>query len=187
MKLEIGKYYRTRDGRKVGPMECAGISYEPGVMRCGYVTYWGNGSVSSLKEDASDLIAEWRDAHVKDDVEDDGFVTVSASEYARAPVVTLSDYTPTEEELHDASLAKGEVYISSTDPVNQPPHYRAHPSGIECIQITEHMGFNLGNAVKYIWRCDLKAGAIEDLRKAAWYIQREIAKRVAACAGDLAQ
>ncbi len=64
-----------------------------------------------------------------------------------------------------------------SDPVNHPPHYRGHPSGVECIQITEHMGFNLGNAVKYIWRCDLKADAVEDLKKAVWYINREIAKR----------
>lgn len=63
------------------------------------------------------------------------------------------------------------------DPVNHPKHYTDHPSGIECIQITEHMGFNLGNAIKYIWRCDLKKLAIEDLQKAIWYIQREIDKR----------
>ena len=64
-----------------------------------------------------------------------------------------------------------------SDPVNKPAHYREHPSGIECIQVTEHMGFNLGNAIKYIWRCDLKKDAIEDLEKAKWYIQREIDKR----------
>jgi len=63
------------------------------------------------------------------------------------------------------------------DPVNHPKHYVDHPSGVECIQITEHMGFNLGNAVKYIWRCDLKKDAIEDLKKAVWYLQRKIAKR----------
>jgi Protein of unknwon function (DUF3310) len=63
------------------------------------------------------------------------------------------------------------------DPVNHPKHYTEHPSGVECIQITEHMGFNLGNALKYIWRCDLKQDAVEDLRKARWYIDREIAKR----------
>jgi len=68
-------------------------------------------------------------------------------------------------------------YMASQDSVNHPSHYKGHPSGIECIQVTEHMGFNLGNAVKYIWRCDLKKDAIEDLEKAAWYIQREIAKR----------
>lgn len=64
--------------------------------------------------------------------------------------------------------------MSEHDMINQPPHYRAHPSGIECIQITEHMNFNLGNAVKYIWRNDEKGNPIEDLEKAKWYIQREI-------------
>lgn len=63
------------------------------------------------------------------------------------------------------------------DRVNHPPHYTSHPSGIECIQVTEHMGFNLGNAVKYIWRADLKGDSIEDLRKAKWYIERELLRR----------
>ena len=62
------------------------------------------------------------------------------------------------------------------DPVNHPKHYTEHPSGVECIQITEHMNFCLGNAMKYIWRADLKGG-IEDLQKAAWYIDREIKRR----------
>ena len=65
------------------------------------------------------------------------------------------------------------------DAVNHPAHYTQHPSGVECIQITEHMGFCLGNAIKYIWRADLKNG-LEDLQKARWYIDREIAKREAA-------
>jgi hypothetical protein len=63
------------------------------------------------------------------------------------------------------------------DPVNHPKHYTEHPSGIECIQITEHMGFCIGNAIKYLWRADLKNNAIEDLEKAKWYIQREIERR----------
>jgi hypothetical protein len=62
-----------------------------------------------------------------------------------------------------------------TDATN-PPHYQAHPSGVECIEITEHMNFCLGNAIKYIWRAGLKNNAIEDLRKARWYIDREIAR-----------
>ena len=61
--------------------------------------------------------------------------------------------------------------------VDHPPHYNAHPSGIECIDVVEHMGFNLGNAIKYIWRADEKGKSLEDLRKAAWYVQREIEKR----------
>lgn len=64
-----------------------------------------------------------------------------------------------------------------SDPVQHPKHYNGHPSGVECIQITEHMGFCLGNAIKYIWRADLKNNAIEDLEKAIWYIQRELEKR----------
>lgn len=63
------------------------------------------------------------------------------------------------------------------DAVNHPQHYVSHPSGVECITITEHMGFNLGNALKYIWRADLKANAIQDLKKARWYLEREIALR----------
>ncbi len=65
----------------------------------------------------------------------------------------------------------------AADPVGHPAHYTSHPSGVECITITEHMGFNLGNAFKYIWRADLKSDALEDLRKAAWYVDREIARR----------
>lgn len=65
--------------------------------------------------------------------------------------------------------------MSSEDVVNHPSHYTTHPSGVECIQIVEHMPFNLGNAVKYVWRAGLKsADPIRDLEKAKWYVQREI-------------
>lgn len=60
------------------------------------------------------------------------------------------------------------------DPVNRPNHYNNHPSGIECIEIVEHMNFNRGNAIKYIWRADDKDDVIENLKKARWYINREI-------------
>lgn len=65
------------------------------------------------------------------------------------------------------------------DDVNHPSHYTEHPSGVECIQITEHMNFCLGNAMKYIWRAGLKDGqsAAKDLKKARWYIDREL-KRI---------
>lgn len=69
------------------------------------------------------------------------------------------------------------ILAENPDPVTHPPHYTSHPSGVECLTITRHMGFNLGNAVKYIWRADLKGNAVEDLRKAAFYIADEIAKR----------
>lgn len=67
--------------------------------------------------------------------------------------------------------------MTDHDAVNYPRHYTSHPSGVECIEVTRHMGFNLGNAMKYIWRADLKNDAIEDLEKARWYLDDEIAKR----------
>lgn len=63
------------------------------------------------------------------------------------------------------------------DPVNHPRHYNKHPSGIECIDVTEHFNFNQGNAIKYIWRAGEKGDAIEDLQKAKWYLDREIERR----------
>lgn len=61
-----------------------------------------------------------------------------------------------------------------SDPVNRPRHYTSHPSGIECIDVTEHMPFCEGNAVKYLWRAGAKGDRLEDLRKARWYIERAI-------------
>lgn len=61
--------------------------------------------------------------------------------------------------------------------MDHPDHYNAHPSGIECIEIVRHMGFNLGSALKYIWRADLKGDGNEDLKKAIWYIQDELKRR----------
>lgn len=59
------------------------------------------------------------------------------------------------------------------DIVQRPKHYNSHPSGVECIEIVEYMGFNLGNAFKYLWRGGLKEiGALQDYEKALWYLQR---------------
>ena len=67
--------------------------------------------------------------------------------------------------------------------INHPLHYNSHPSGIECIEVARYMSFNLGNVLKYIWRHGKKcsetnpdelSNAIEDLEKAAWYLQNEI-------------
>jgi hypothetical protein len=81
---------------------------------------------------------------------------------------------------------------SMSDKVNSPSHYKSHPSGVECITVVEHMTFNVGNAIKYLWRAGLKmpehtgfvaaaeanqaiiAKHLEDLQKAEWYIKREI-------------
>ncbi len=59
------------------------------------------------------------------------------------------------------------------DPIN-PSHYRKHPSGIECIEVTRHMNFNVGNAIKYIWRYMDKGDPVENLKKAQWYLDDEI-------------
>ncbi len=70
---------------------------------------------------------------------------------------------------------------TGVDMVNHPPHYSAHPKGIECIDVVEEAGFRLGNAIKYLYRVAFggKTGSnsIEDLRKAIWYIEREIQTR----------
>lgn len=63
------------------------------------------------------------------------------------------------------------------DMVNRPPHYASHPSRVECITIVEHFTFCIGNAIKYLWRAGLKGDAIEDLKKARWYLNREITNR----------
>ena len=64
------------------------------------------------------------------------------------------------------------------DFVNHPKHYCDHPSGIECIEITRHHDFAIGNAIKYLWRAGLKDSdnEIQDLKKAVWYIQDKIAQ-----------
>ena len=68
--------------------------------------------------------------------------------------------------------------------VNHPDYYNKHPSGIECIEIVRHHNFNVGNAIKYLWRQGLKTEEgmsdtvkqIEDLKKAIWYITDEIGR-----------
>lgn len=62
------------------------------------------------------------------------------------------------------------------DAVNHPTHYTSHPSGVECLTITRHMNFDLGNAMKYVWRAALKGKETEDLKKSVFYILDEIAK-----------
>jgi hypothetical protein len=66
-----------------------------------------------------------------------------------------------------------------SDPVNHPEHYKV--GGIETIDFIEgkNLGYNLGNAVKYISRADHKGNRLQDLQKAAWYLNREIAKQQA--------
>jgi len=73
--------------------------------------------------------------------------------------------------------SRQEAHVAPPSAVDHPPHYNAHPSGVECVDIAEHYNFNVGNAIKYVWRAGLKGDAIEDLKKARWYLDREIARR----------
>lgn len=75
------------------------------------------------------------------------------------------------------------------DNVNNPSHYESHPSGVKCITIVECYNFNVGNAIKYLWRNGLKEEEgmtplekqIEDLKKARWYCDREIERLKRCC------
>lgn len=84
---------------------------------------------------------------------------------------------------HDRFHGDEPCYVEQKvpDPVDHPPHYTDHPyrcecgKGIECIDIIEELPYNIGAAIKYIWRAGLKDSAKhqEDLKKAAWHINRE--------------
>lgn len=83
--------------------------------------------------------------------------------------------------IFDCGVCYGVRYGSCDAPtvqseaVEHPSHYNQHPAGIECIDVAEHFNFNLGNGIKYLWRAGLKGpDPAEDLRKARWYIEREI-------------
>ena len=65
-----------------------------------------------------------------------------------------------------------------SDSVNHPQHYCSHPSGVECIDITEHHDFCIGNAIKYLWRAPLKGKYKEDIEKAQFYLNRLVAKQI---------
>jgi len=82
----------------------------------------------------------------------------------------------------EVKTTTGNVPAEGANPaVDHPAHYNQHPSGVECIDIVRWMGFNLGNVVKYLWRDGLKNTEVElqDLEKAAWYLNNEINRRKA--------
>jgi hypothetical protein len=70
------------------------------------------------------------------------------------------------------SEVKNQLECSAVD---HPSHYNQY-SGVEAVDIAEQMPFNLGNVIKYIFRCEHKGKKIEDLKKASWYLNREIAR-----------
>lgn len=89
--------------------------------------------------------------------------------------LTLPMFNVIKKQLHQKIRLQGTVDRNpEVDMVNSPPHYTA--GGVETIDFIEakKLNYNLGNAVKYITRADLKGNRVEDLKKAKWYIEREI-------------
>ena len=82
-----------------------------------------------------------------------------------------------EKRMTDAKDALRTAESRAADAVEHPKHYVSHPSGVECISITEHMGFCLGNAVQAIWAADFNPKDATHLKEAIWYIEREIQRR----------
>ena len=76
--------------------------------------------------------------------------------------------------------------LPDAEVVDHPRHYTRNPSGIECIEVTQHMNFCRGNVIKYVWRAGEKDPSLElrDLQKAAWYLAREIERVKAAAPGQ---
>lgn len=112
---------------------------------------------------------------VKEDIVIDGNVIKRGEKIA---LVNISNFD--HDESIDAVIA--ENYHPAQDNVNHPNHYTSSEASccncnrqIECIDVTRHMSFNIGNAVKYLWRYKFKNG-VEDLQKAIWYINDEINK-----------
>lgn len=71
--------------------------------------------------------------------------------------------------------------LKKEEAVNHPSHYTQHPSGVECITIVQWFNFNIGNAIKYLWRAGLKGGEgkkLEDLQKAKKCIEFEIEREM---------
>jgi hypothetical protein len=89
--------------------------------------------------------------------------------------IPIDDYARAEGEVVGIAPDPVKFEPVKADPVNHPAHYTT--GGIETIDFIEakKLGYNLGNVVKYITRSGLKGNQLEDLRKAQWYLSREIA------------
>ena len=87
---------------------------------------------------------------------------------------TVTNTTPSRMAQLSYEAGKAAYDSNKADAVNNPAHYKV--GGIETIDFIEakKLGYNLGNVVKYITRADHKANKLQDLRKAQWYLEREI-------------
>lgn len=99
-----------------------------------------------------------------------------------------------EEALDKLDQGRVKLVADIGETVNHPKHYNSHPARlvckcgaelpIECIDVIEHMDANVAMAVKHVWRLDMKWDSVEDLRKAAWYLNREVQRRIKAIKAD---
>lgn len=146
--------------------------------------------------DFNELTDEWKRIILKD-LEDNqwrdmpaqlSFWVEKAGNDARQPLrfwlASMGYPVPLDDDQaeHEKAVAAAISGQAGPDMVNHPPHYTSDPSGVECITVTRHRNFNIGNAIKYLWRAglktregqDTKEKQIEDLRKAIFYITDEI-------------
>ena len=114
-------------------------------------------------EERVDAIADAiiEDAYVDEEVVEDQFPDRAAYE----------PHQPFVDAMREFSRA------AQYDPVSHPEHYNAHPSGVECVEMTKLMNFNLGNAFKYLHRRLLKGDPVENMRKAEFYLNAELGLR----------
>jgi hypothetical protein len=102
----------------------------------------------------------------------DQALTMSSS-----PAILMKYKSSPKNEMPLTEMRNGQVRLvkALTDNVNHPAHYKV--GGIETIDFIEakQLGYNLGNVVKYVSRARYKVGLLEDLKKAEWYLKREIA------------
>lgn len=116
--------------------------------------------------------------------DDDGFTDSWVADESPDWAVKVIRRAPFATSQPAVSTALDTLATRTSDAVNHPAHYTSDPSGVECITITRHRNFNIGNAFKYLWRNglkddpaqDAKAKQIEDLEKAVFYINDEIAR-----------
>ena len=107
------------------------------------------------------------DQHLADFIEAIANGTADTAEQASAKVGPF-------DRLVLAETAAVNQQLTTADMVNNPPHYTGHPSGVECIEVAEHLPFCLGNAFKYLFRRDQKDQTLENINKAIWYLERHV-------------
>lgn len=177
VKMQEGKWYKQRTGQIRGPAE-----RDPGGRDSLY--RWTVGGGSGFYTDKGEWInGAMNELDLIEEVESPMVILETLA--ARPEILTdLQNRLENEtaEEWDDDAV--GEPVVEMSDdavggPVHHPRHYNLHPSGVECIDVIEHLTFNTGTAVKYLWRCGLKSeekggGELRDLKKALWYVQREI-------------